>query len=211
MNAGVAKLIQQDLVYSTRAPNVAHVRTEQVMLKSSMIAQPNGFFGVARCFATHNHSSALSDRTFADECEWPPYRRIRMARRGGVINIRQHRAPKSFGSPDFWFVFEQIESRGGQAGGSFRIHCPMRNQQRTCAGVEEATRQSRQRLGARLVAGNRVAGRQHHPICIELELRDLTRREQTVVELGRLIWNRKRRDGSPTPLTPPATSPWVAK
>ena len=38
------------------------------------------------------------------------------------------------------------------------------------AGIEEGARQARQRLRAGLVAGGGVAGRQHHPVGIELEL-----------------------------------------
>jgi hypothetical protein len=48
MNAGVAKLIPWDLVYSRTAPNVAHVSCEQMhQKKSGMIAQPNVRFGVS--------------------------------------------------------------------------------------------------------------------------------------------------------------------
>jgi len=65
----------------------------------------------------------------------------------------------------------------------------MRHQQRPRAGIEERSRQPRQRFGTGLVAGNRIAGRQHHPIGIELQLRDFARGEQAVVELGWLFWN----------------------
>ena len=71
----------------------------------------------------------------------------------------------------------------------------MRDQQRARTGIEERARQSRQGLGAGLVACDGVAGRQHNPIRIELELGDFTRGEQTVVELRGLIGNGERERG----------------
>jgi hypothetical protein len=47
----------------------------------------------------------------------------------------------------------------------------MRHQERTGAGIEETARETRQRLGAGLVARRGVAGRQDHQVGIELKLR----------------------------------------
>src|SRR5437764_760415 len=49
----------------------------------------------------------------------------------------------------------------------------MRHQQRSRAGIEERARETRQRFGAGLVTGNGVARREHHPVRVELELRDV--------------------------------------
>ena len=69
-------------------------------------------------------------------------------------------------------------------------HRPVRHEQRAAAGIEERAGESRQRFRPRLVAGNRVAGRQHHPVGIELELRHLARGEQAIVKR---TWLRRRR------------------
>src|SRR3954451_21866214 len=71
----------------------------------------------------------------------------------------------------------------------------MRDQECARTGVEERARQSRQGLGAGLVARDGVAGRQHNPIRVELELSDFTCGEQTVVELSGLIGNGERERG----------------
>ncbi len=67
-----------------------------------------------------------------------------------------------------------------------RVDIPVRHQQGPRLGVEEGARQTGEGLGIALVAGSGVAGRQHHPVGIELELRHLGSREQAVVlfELG---------------------------
>ncbi|MCK1740922.1 hypothetical protein IVA80_08530 [Bradyrhizobium sp. 139] len=48
VNAGVAKLIPQDLVYSRTAPNAAHVSSERAHQKTRMIAQPNAGLSVSQ-------------------------------------------------------------------------------------------------------------------------------------------------------------------
>jgi hypothetical protein len=75
----------------------------------------------------------------------------------------------------------------------------MRHQQRPRAGLEERARQSRQRFRARLVARDGIAGGQHDPVGIELELRDLACGQQAIVELRRLFGMLSASDGSATP------------
>jgi hypothetical protein len=84
-----------------------------------------------------------------------------------------------------WIGFEMTERRCGQPGRGFGIDRPMRNARG--AGVEERARQARQGFRAGLVAGDGFASRQDHPIGIELEPRDFARRQQAVVEIGRLF------------------------
>ena len=55
-----------------------------------------------------------------------------------------------------------------------------------CSGarVKEGTREPGQSLGARFVAGGRIAGREHNPVGIELQLRHLGHRQKAVVQVG---------------------------
>src|SRR5262245_5663283 len=69
---------------------------------------------------------------------------------------------------------------------------PVRYEERSRPGIEEGPRKPRQRFRAGLVGSCGVAGRQHYPIGIELEQRDLARREEAVVKLGRLCWQGER-------------------
>ena len=94
---------------------------------------------------------------------------------------------------------------------ALRFHRPVRDEQRAGAGIEERAGESRQRFRAGLVAGDGVAGGEHHPVRVELELRHLAGGEQAVVGLARLLRQVSASDGSANPLTSPATSPCVAK
>src|SRR5262245_47038383 len=49
------------------------------------------------------------------------------------------------------------------------------------AGIEEGSREPREGFRPRAVARGCVAGRKHHPVGVELELRHLAGREQAVV------------------------------
>jgi hypothetical protein len=89
MNAGVAKLIPQDLVYSRTAPNVAHVSPEQPCAKITNDRATKRLFRRYRMFCDAQRLCAgLSYRTFADERERSPHRRVGIAGRRRVINIR---------------------------------------------------------------------------------------------------------------------------
>jgi hypothetical protein len=57
---------------------------------------------------------------------------------------------------------------------------------------------SKQKIAGR-ISGCGVAGRQHHPVGVELEMRHLARRQQAVVKFGRLLGQREleRRFGNP--------------
>ena len=68
----------------------------------------------------------------------------------------------------------------------------MRHEQRAGAGIEECPRETRKCLGARPVARHGVAGREHDPVGIELELGDLARGQEPVVEVARLWRNGER-------------------
>jgi hypothetical protein len=69
----------------------------------------------------------------------------------------------------------------------------MRHEQRAGPGVEKCASEARERIGTRFVAsaGSRVAGRQRHPIGIELELGDFGCHEQTVIFLRGLRGRRQ--------------------
>src|SRR5216684_7221474 len=112
-----------------------------------------------------------------------------VAGRRRVAEIAERRLTQGLGAAELWIGFETIEGRDSEPGCGRRIDRPVRDQQRPGARVEERPRETRQRLRAGLVAGDGVAGRQHYPISIELQLRDFTGGEQTVVELGWLFWN----------------------
>src|SRR2546421_11947384 len=98
MNAGVAKPIPQDLVYSRTAPNVAHVSSEQahqeITNDRATKCAFQRYLGFLRRtiprtnFPRTNFKALLSYLTFADERERPPHRGISVARRRGVINVR---------------------------------------------------------------------------------------------------------------------------
>ena len=69
---------------------------------------------------------------------------------------------------------------------------PARHQERPRAGIEERSRQARQRFGAGLVTGDGVAGGQHHPVGVGLQLCDFAGGEQPVIEFGLLSRNAQR-------------------
>jgi hypothetical protein len=68
----------------------------------------------------------------------------------------------------------------------------VRHQKRARAGIEERARQSRQRFRPRRLARHGVAGRQHHPIGIEFELRHLACGQEAVVAIRRRRRNSER-------------------
>ena len=69
----------------------------------------------------------------------------------------------------------------------------MGDQERSRAGVEEGARQPRQALAAQPAVGRRgVAGREHDPVGVELELRDLAGVEQPVFVGARRRGRRQR-------------------
>ena len=80
-----------------------------------------------------------------------------------------------------------------------RVDRPVRHQQRAGAGIEEGAREARERLGALCAAGRRVAGRQDHPVGVELEGGDLGGREIAVVASVALSGGVRIRPGSLVP------------
>jgi hypothetical protein len=64
-------------------------------------------------------------------------------------------------------------------------------------------REARQGFRARLLTCRRIAGGQHHPIGIELELRHLARGQQPIVEFARLIGQSQRKRWLPEPFPSP--------
>ena len=69
----------------------------------------------------------------------------------------------------------------------------MRDEQRAGLRIDERARKARQRLGALRAAGGRVAGRQDHPIGVELQRRDLGGGEIAVVLLAGLVGRRQQK------------------
>src|SRR6266446_2806509 len=75
-----------------------------------------------------------------------------------------------------------LEETRGQEGRRLGGHRPVRDEQGARARVEEGPRQAREALPAQLaVRGRRVAGREHDPVRVELELGDLGRVEEPVL------------------------------
>ena len=87
------------------------------------------------------------------------------------------------------FGLEAVEGRYRKPRRGFRIDRPMRNPKRPRACIEERPREPGQRFGAGSVTGNRIARRQHHPIGVELQLRDFAGGQKSIVEFGRLPRN----------------------
>jgi hypothetical protein len=88
MNADVAKPIPQDLVYSRTAPNVAHDSPEHAYAKIANDRATKCVFRRCSVFCDAQSCAVLSYRTFANERERPPHRRIGIAGRRGVIGVR---------------------------------------------------------------------------------------------------------------------------
>lgn len=59
------------------------------------------------------------------------------------------------------------------------------------AGVEKGFRKARKRFSPGLVASRRIAGRQHHPVGVELQASNLARGQQAVVEVAWLLRQRE--------------------
>ena len=87
----------------------------------------------------------------------------------------------------------------------------MRDEQRAGLGIEEGAGKARIALGAFRAAGRGVAGRQDHPIGVELEPRDLGSGEIAVVLLACFSGWRQEKPGSLLPSIWPASAPCVAK
>ena len=68
----------------------------------------------------------------------------------------------------------------------------MRHQQRAGILLCRRPRETRECFRARPIARHGVAGREHDPVGIELELGDLTRGQEPVVEVARLYRNGER-------------------
>ena len=73
--------------------------------------------------------------SIADDLERRPECRIGIARVGCVVQIRQHRPPKTFRPADGRISLQVLESRGCQPRGDVRVNGPVRHQQRPCAGI----------------------------------------------------------------------------
>ena len=72
----------------------------------------------------------------------------------------------------------------GQQHGAFGFNRPVRDQQAARASKEKATRQAAERFFGTTVGARRVAGREHHPVGVELEAQHVFEREQR--RLGRV-------------------------
>ena len=73
------------------------------------------------------------------------------------------------------------------------LHRPVRDEERARARIEERARKAGERFRPGLVAGDGVAGGEHHPVGVELELRHFACGEEAVVELARLFRQRERK------------------
>ena len=109
-------------------------------------------------FSKRYHPPGTAPGTFADERERRPHGRIGVAGVGCVIDEVEHGAAQRLRTSDVRIELEDRERRGCEPGRSGRIDRPVRHQQGTRSGIEERPRETRESLGARLFAGDRVAG-----------------------------------------------------
>src|SRR5262249_39249787 len=121
-------------------------------------------------------------RRLADHDKRRPVFRVGPVRMQRIVDHGEHGLSQGLGVRQFWIACSSSKSAGHQRDRAVALDYPVRHQQRAPAGIEEGARQARQRFRAGLVAGGRVAGRQHHPFGIELQPCDLARGQKAVVE-----------------------------
>jgi len=111
-----------------------------------------------------------------------------------VAHEREHSAAEGFRPADRARFAHLGEGPARQHRRRIRFDGPMRDEERSGAGIEKRARETREGLSTGLLAAGRVAGRQHHPIGIELQARYFRGGEQAIVLLGRLIgWGQDER------------------
>ena len=88
---------------------------------------------------------------------------------------------------------ERSKRPNHKLGRAIDLGLPVRHQKRSPPGVEKCAGEPRQSLRTGPVPGRRVAGREHHPLGIELELGGLARREKPIIERGRIIRQRENK------------------
>ena len=85
---------------------------------------------------------------------------------------------------------ERREGAGHQGDGAVGIDFPVGDNKRTSTRIEEGACQARQRLSPGLLRRCCVAGRQHHPVGAEFQLRHFAGGEQAIVQFGRMLRHR---------------------
>ena len=99
----------------------------------------------------------------------------------------QHRVSERVGLADAVARRRHAHRIRRQLDGGCRIHGPIGDNQRPGAGVEERLRQTGETFSAdRAVRGGGVTGRQHDPIGVEMQLRDLGRLQQPIIPVFRI-------------------------
>src|SRR5215470_16672459 len=95
----------------------------------------------------------------------------------------QHGASQRFRATELGISFDLIEGLSDELDSGIRIYRPVRDEQRACSGVEECAGEAGERLRVGLVTctASGIARREHHPVRVELELRDLGGREKAVI------------------------------
>jgi hypothetical protein len=88
---------------------------------------------------------------------------------------------------------ERSKRPNHELGRAIDLGLPVRHQKRSPPGIEKCAGEPRQSLRTGPVPGRRVAGREHHPVGIELELGGLARREKPIIERGRIIRQRENK------------------
>ena len=115
-------------------------------------------------------------------CRMPP---VGVLRRVDHLEDRAAQRPRArrCGSvPIFARILHRREHRGCQGHRRIRLHRPMRHQQPTRSSIEKCPRKPRQSFRAVSIrAKRRIAGREQHPVGVDLQRRDFAGRQQAIV------------------------------
>ena len=152
----------------------------------------------------------LTSPALADQGKGRPQRRIGVSRRGFIIEEGEHGLTQRLARPSFGSLSADRRSMS-------QVAWRLRNRPPD-ATPEARERRHRRRIAPAPRALPRLACRRRSccrrtapPISIEFQLRDFARGEQAIVEFDGCFGMLSTSEGSATPLTSPATRPWVAK
>jgi hypothetical protein len=103
------------------------------------------------------------------------------------INHCQHRLPKRLSVGELWVTRTCAQRADHQPCRCFIAHAPMGDDERSCSGIEKGPSKPGQSFRAWFVFRCRVAGGEHGPIGIELQLRDFAGGQEPVIVISGLI------------------------
>src|SRR6185436_20183239 len=107
--------------------------------------------------------------TLSDDRERRPVIGIGVPWARCVIYVCEHGTPQCLSTTDPLILLECLEGRCGHPSNGVGVDAPVRYQKRSCAGIKERTRQTREGFRSWLVAGGRVAGGKDDPVGIKFE------------------------------------------